>query len=113
MTLAEFKAWFEGFTEDMDEVPTKKQWARIKVRVKEIDGSVTTERIFIDRYFDRYWPQFPPPLRPWYGMSHTLASAQCQNANDLANQYQSAAQNFSSMNAMAALGRAEYKAEAA
>lgn len=38
MTLAEFKAWFEGFTEDMDGAPNTKQWKRIKDRVKQIDG---------------------------------------------------------------------------
>lgn len=101
MTLAEFKAWFEGFTEDMDEAPTKKQWARIKARVKEIDGVTVTERVFVDRYVDRYWS----PQQMWtYFNTNT--------AGDLS-QYRSAAQNFSSMNAMAELGRAEYKAEAA
>jgi hypothetical protein len=46
-------------------------------------------------------------------MNQSLASAQCQNANELANQYQSAALNFNSAQAMCELGRAEYKAEAA
>ncbi len=36
MTPIEFKAWFEGFTEAMDKLPTAKQWARIKERVSEI-----------------------------------------------------------------------------
>lgn len=54
MTLAEFKAWFDGFTEDMEAVPNAKQWKRIKARVKEIDGSATTYPVFIDRYFPRW-----------------------------------------------------------
>lgn len=33
MKLAEFKAWFEGFTEDMDRAPTAKQWKRIVRRL--------------------------------------------------------------------------------
>lgn len=38
MTLSEFKAWFEGFTEGMDATPTEKQWERIKARIGEING---------------------------------------------------------------------------
>jgi hypothetical protein len=101
MTLAEFKAWFDGFTEEMDEAPTKKQWERIKKRVKEIDGSPVTERVFVDRY----WAAQRHPHGWW----------------ELMNQYQSAMQNqprplraeFSSTQALCSLGRAEYKSEAA
>ncbi len=56
MEICEFKAWFEGFTEDMNGQPTAKQWKRIKARVKQVDGTPTTERVFIDRYWDRYQP---------------------------------------------------------
>ena len=56
MQICEFKAWFEGFTEDMTKLPTVKQWSRIKARIDEIDGVETTERIFIDRYWRRYEP---------------------------------------------------------
>ena len=57
MTLAEFKAWFEGFTEDMDDRPTEKQWKRIRARVKEIDGTVTSYPVFVDRYYPKWgWP---------------------------------------------------------
>ncbi len=55
MTLAEFKAWFDGFTEDMDGQPNKKQWERIKARVKEINGSVTTYPVYVDRYVRPFW----------------------------------------------------------
>lgn len=57
MTLTEFKAWFEGFTEGFDKPPTEKQWKRIKARIAEIDGNPVTERVFIDRY----WPSHPRP----------------------------------------------------
>lgn len=51
MTNSEFKAWFDGFTEAMDDIPNKKQWDRIKARVKEIDG------VSVPRYcVERYWP---------------------------------------------------------
>lgn len=46
MTLSEFKSWFEGFTESMKIAPNEKQWARIKARVLEIDGTETTKTIF-------------------------------------------------------------------
>lgn len=57
MTLAEFKSWFEGFSEMMEAPPNKKQLERIKARVAEINGTVTTYPVFIDRYVQpyRYW----------------------------------------------------------
>lgn len=55
MTLAEFKAWFEGFTEDMDGQPNAKQWTRIKARVAQIDGVAITREVV---YRDRYWPSY-------------------------------------------------------
>ncbi len=61
MDVCEFKAWFEGFTEDMSGQPNTKQWKRIKARVKQIDGTATTERVFIDRYWGRYQPYLTVP----------------------------------------------------
>ena len=60
MTLAEFKAWFEGFTEDMDDAPNEKQWERIKARVKDIDGVAVTREVYVDRYWPRYLPYHQP-----------------------------------------------------
>lgn len=37
MTLAEFKAWFDGYTESMDGPPSEKQWERIKAKVRGVD----------------------------------------------------------------------------
>lgn len=66
MTPIEFKAWFEGFTEAMDRLPTRVQWDKIKARVAEIDGQPVTERIFVDRYL-------PTPVPYWpTGISYTL-----------------------------------------
>lgn len=104
MTPREFKAWFEGFTEAFDRLPTKAQWAHVKERVAEIDGRETAERVYVDRYINRYWP-----LYPYYGSQATMGG----NVNQ-ASQYQGALNNlgqagnqFSSLNAMGALGRAE------
>lgn len=41
MTLAEFKAWFEGYTEGMNGPPSGPQWDRIKARIGEIGSSHT------------------------------------------------------------------------
>ena len=65
MTLAEFKAWFEGFTESMEGQPTAKQWKRIKERVAQINGVAVTREVI---YRDRYWPNIintSPGV--WYG----------------------------------------------
>ena len=58
MTLAEFKAWFEGYAENIEGAPSAKQWKLIKARVKEIDGEKITERMFIDRYWPTTWPRY-------------------------------------------------------
>lgn len=55
MTLSEFKAWFEGFTENIDGRPSEKQWARICKRMKDIDGSPTPYPVYIERYVEPYW----------------------------------------------------------
>ena len=54
MTLSEFKAWFEGYTEGLDGAPTEKQFKRIKAKVAEITGTPISQTVFIDRYRDFY-----------------------------------------------------------
>lgn len=62
MNLQEFKAWFDGFTENVgDKGPTIKQWKRIKDRVGEIDGVAVTERVYIDRWYQPYRPYYTYP----------------------------------------------------
>jgi len=38
MTPIEFKHWFDGFAEGIKDIPTEEQWARIKLRISQIDG---------------------------------------------------------------------------
>ena len=38
MTLNEFKAWLDGFSEAMGEVPTPEQWAKIKQKLGEVEA---------------------------------------------------------------------------
>lgn len=57
MHLSEFKAWFEGFTENMGgKTPTIKQWEKICKRVSEITADYTPPQVFIDRYWHPYRP---------------------------------------------------------
>jgi len=58
MTLSEFKAWFEGFSEGIDTAPTEAQFAKIKAKVALIDGAPITYPVFIDwyrHYYDGIW----------------------------------------------------------
>lgn len=103
MTLTEFKAWFDGFSEAISDIPTKQQWDRIKTRVAEIDGSPVTERVFIDRYLPLYpyyrgylyGPQ--PPAIPWWNT--------CEITGGTAGI--STSLGYSSFDAMHELGRIE------
>lgn len=117
MTPANFKSWFEGFTEAMTGQPTKAQWARIKERVAEIDGRPVTERVFIDRYWSHYYPS--NPWRWTYltagnnaGATHGAASIGC-NSVTLATSNSGAQQQYSAANAMYALGKADAQSLAA
>jgi len=58
MNLAEFKAWFQGYTEGMTGMPNQKQWARIQERVAQIqDALPTSYHTFIHEY--RPYPWYP------------------------------------------------------
>lgn len=100
MTLAEFKAWFEGFTEDMDGPPDAKQWKRIKARVKDIDGTAITRHVYVDHY----WPRAVPYTPYWGDMQFTCQSIGIGTAMS---------GNAVSSNDMIALGKADYSTLAA
>lgn len=104
MTPQEFKAWFEGFTEAFDRLPTKAQWARVKERVAEIDGKSVTERVYVDRY----WPLYNRSVNPhhWTYLSASgVGTAQaCGPLGAVAGT------SYNAMTAMNALGRNEAKA---
>jgi hypothetical protein len=106
MTLAEFKAWFEGFTEGMAAAPDEDQWKRIKARVAEINGAATPYPIFVDRYVEpyrRYWPNVPY----WSACGAVSQGMSAKSAVD------GSSPNgfvFNSSAAMLDLGKAEYRA---
>lgn len=98
MTLSEFKAWFEGFTETLEGPPDAKQWKRIQARVKEITGNPITERVYIERW----------PYRAYFsagtcnvqgGVGHTASLAAPGRTGD-----------FDSHRALYAAGAAEFNA---
>jgi len=55
MNLSEFKAWFEGFSENLDGPPDKKQWRRIRETIEKITKDPTPWPIFIERYRRYDW----------------------------------------------------------
>lgn len=74
MHLTEFKAWFQGYTEEMDAPPNKAQWAKIKKRVAEITADYTPTPVFIEKWvhpYRRYWQQ------PEYVAWRTNNTADC------------------------------------
>lgn len=104
MTLAEFKAWFEGFTESLDGAPSEKQWKRIKARVAEIDGTPITETVFIYRFVEPYHRYYDRAL--WgTACAGGVSAAQCANAAGL-----NAGQSVSLVGMMSDAGRAEARA---
>ena len=84
MNLAEFKAWFDGFTENLDGPPGPKAWERICARVKEIKPDPTPWPQFVKEYIPYYptWPQYYPvqPYVPvtWTGLSNVSCVASAQ-----------------------------------
>jgi hypothetical protein len=57
MTLIEFKAWFDGFTDGMEGAPSVARWEKIKAKIAKIDDKPTTYPVFIDRYVEPTWPR--------------------------------------------------------
>lgn len=106
MTLSEFKAWFSGFTEDMDGPPNAKQWKRIQARVKEISGVALTERVFVDRYWPRWWGD--GVYTSYSAGNATFSAASTHEGPGAWTARDDAAPVFNSHAAMLALGKADY-----
>lgn len=51
MTLNEFRAWFDGFSEAIGDAPTPEQWAKIKAKLAQAREPVVVPSM---------WPQFQP-----------------------------------------------------
>jgi hypothetical protein len=110
MTLAEFKAWFEGFTEDMEDAPNEKQWERIKARVKDIDGVAVTREVYVDRYWPRYLPYSQPLWSSQLVGAGSLHSSISANAGNAMQNHAASAGNSTVATNMSVLGKADYEA---
>ena len=107
MQVCEFKAWFEGFTEDMTKLPTVKQWARIKARIEEIDGVETTHRYFHDHYWRPYSPYWMTTNIPCGASGGTLTvSTNQQQLSNNSVQF-TGTEILNAHQAFTALGKAE------
>lgn len=111
MTLSEFKAWFEGFTESIEgkAAPTQKQWAKIKEKVGQINGAPVTQTVYIDRYVKPYWDYWRPY---WTALSSSGGATAADRAlyasnASYAGKGESVTQTFDSLTAMRDLGRME------
>ncbi|OCJ12483.1 hypothetical protein A6U86_05530 [Rhizobium sp. AC27/96] len=116
MTLAEFKAWFEGFTETLEAAPNEKQWERIKARVAEIDGVAVTKTVFVERYWDTYrrWNDYPmvwgsPVAACSSGQSAALGGGSVSFNAGKSNSSEDGLVGSPSILAMMDLGKAEYR----
>lgn len=119
MTLSEFKAWFEGYTDGMDEkAPSEKQWKKIKAKVSEITGTPISYPVYVNRYVDpyrQYWTDVYFGARgsgmSLSGISNlTLQNAQANPAAAIASAGNTAINDFDSHAAMYAAGKAEFAA---
>jgi hypothetical protein len=100
MTLQEFKSWFDGFTENIEKIPSQKQWKRIQERVAEIDGVTITERVYVDRYVQPYRWAYPyPPYTPMW-----MSGVSCSNVGVGTG---ISTMSFNSVDAMGTVGRIE------
>mgnify|MGYP006921299578 CR=1 FL=1 len=67
MTLNEFKAWLEGFSDAMGDTPTPEQWAKIKAKLATVRD---------DRPFSPSIPAYPrsPSVPGIYGPTWTCGT---------------------------------------
>lgn len=107
MRIDEFKAWFEGFTEAMKGIPTKDQWTRIKARVAEVDGTPVTKTVYVDHYLRPYYGSYQGPFWGALGQLQQWNASSNVGEKSLGAQM-TATTDFSSTNAMNALGKQEY-----
>ena len=119
MNLQEFKAWFEGFTENLDGTPTAKQWKRIQEKIgKIVDAPPVPVHVFHDHYY-KPWARWYGPIYSTnaqaYGLSLTCGAvgqqlnvgAVGQNSVMYAASDASITETFDSGTAFKQLGRAE------
>ncbi len=70
MTLAEFKAWLDGFKEAIGEAPTPEQWQRVTEKV----ATVYEPSPVLPAYPTQTYPSFPLPS-VWCGPNTATSMA--------------------------------------
>ena len=108
MTLNEFKAWFEGFSEGINKVPSEKQFAKIKSKISEINDTPISYPIFVDRYVRPYRNWFETYGPAWASTGDPLQNVGVAHIVD-----ENSLVKFDSRSAMYAAGRAEFQSLAA
>jgi len=68
MTLSEFRAWLDGFSEAINGAPTAEQWVVILAKFKDVQDPPSSERIVEVPVSDR-WGHLP--YRFWEGPTCT------------------------------------------
>lgn len=111
MTLSEFKAWFEGFTDCMDGAPSEKQWKKITAKVGEITGAPITREVYIQSYRDvrPYWNSWPNPIVTFASGIASSEGTVCMNGAD--GLIGPAGHKWDSHGAMFAAGKADAETE--
>ena len=89
MTVSEFKAWFEGYTENLNSevAPSKKQWTRIKERIAEIKEAPVP--VYQQRRTVPYYSNIGG-----YGTVASNAAASNYAGNDHSGVYQASSNTF-------------------
>lgn len=100
MNLSEFKAWFEGFTEDMDKPPSVKQWGRIKEKIGLIkDAPPVPQHVFHDHYY-RPWRRYYDYGPTWLSAIGTMKGSSAVNVDSNLRDPRQAMQAMASLAAM-------------
>ena len=68
-TIAEFKAWLDGFKEAVDDAPTPEQWAKVLAKLGEV-----REPVDLRPFLTPAGPPAPLPLLP-YGPAWTCGTS--------------------------------------
>lgn len=64
MQLAQFLAWFEGFSENIEGAPTEKQWDRLKQKLAQLEPETSFQPVSTPKRAPAQVPHVAPPAAP-------------------------------------------------
>ena len=88
MTLSEFKAWLEGFSEAFNgKAPNQKQWAKIQERLGQVDvqETIQIQPIYPLREIRPWWPN---TWITWTGYSNGTEGVTISNCANSVGKYE-------------------------